>query len=73
MAVLFLCTDVARALNIGEYNDGKAQQPLTPLLKTHETQIGKFSKSCRDLCTKLLRLLAMGLQVSKNASSNPPK
>ena len=53
-------------MNIGEYINGKAQQPLTPILKSHEVEIGDFSKLCSNLCMKLLRLLAVGLQVSRS-------
>lgn len=56
-------------MNIGEYIDGKAQQPLPPTLVNHESDIGDFSKKCSELCMKLLRLLAVGLQVSRS----PPR
>lgn len=57
--------DAGRCMNIGEYINGKAQQPLTPILKSHEIEIGDFSKLCSNLCMKLLHLLAVGLQVSR--------
>ena len=53
----------SRAMNIGEYADGKAQQPLSPILKPHEADIGGFSGLCNKLCMKILRLLAVGLKV----------
>ena len=50
-------------MNIGEYADGKAQQPLSPTLKPYEADIGDFSGLCHKLCMRVLRLLAVGLKV----------
>ena len=50
-------------MNIGQYVDGKAQQPLSPTLRPHEADIGDFSGLCNKLCMRILRLLAVGLKV----------
>ena len=51
-------------MNFGKFNDGKASQELLPDLTCHETEISNFERLCHRLCIKLLRLFALGLQVS---------
>lgn len=53
-----------RAMNFGEFVNGKAQQPLPPSLSPHEANLDHFGALCHGLCVKLLRLFALGLRVS---------
>jgi isopenicillin N synthase-like dioxygenase len=52
-----------RAFNLGEFQKGKAQQPLPGPLMRHEPEISHFESLCHDLCMKILRLFALGLKV----------
>ena len=52
-----------RAMNFGEFVEGKAQQPLPPVLQSHEADIDQFSTYCHDLIVKILTLFAIGLKV----------
>jgi isopenicillin N synthase-like dioxygenase len=54
----------ARAFNIGEFVDGRAQQPLPKGLAEQEATIGRFAENCHALCNRLLQLFALGLEVS---------
>ncbi|EAL91389.1 oxidoreductase, 2OG-Fe(II) oxygenase family, putative [Aspergillus fumigatus Af293] len=51
------------AMNFGEFKDGKAQQPLPPSLAPHEAEIGHFASLCNKTCNRILKLLALGLQI----------
>lgn len=53
-----------RAFNLGEFKDGKAQQPLPASFADNETELNEFQDLCHDLCLKLLRLFAIALNVS---------
>lgn len=48
---------------MAEFLNGKAQQPLPDLLGANEAELSQFSKSCHDLCMKILQLFAVGLEV----------
>ena len=50
-------------MNFGDFKDGKAQQPLPPSLAAHEAEIDGFAKLCNKTCTRILTLLALGLEV----------
>ena len=50
-------------MNFGEFASGKAQQLLPPCLASHEAELNHFGVLCHELCVKLLRLFALGLQV----------
>lgn len=50
-------------MNFDEFKDGKAQQPLPPSLAPHEAEIGHFASLCNKTCNRILKLLALGLQV----------
>ncbi len=52
-----------RALNLGEFIDGKAQQKLPKSLAAHEAEMSHFADLCHRLCMKILELFAMGLKV----------
>jgi isopenicillin N synthase-like dioxygenase len=56
--------DFKEAFNFGEFSNGKAQQPLTPFLASHESEISDFFETCRALCLKLLTLFGLGLGTS---------
>lgn len=52
-----------RALNIGEFKDGKPQQVLPRSLVEAESELAAFHKSCHDLMLKILTLFGVGLEV----------
>ncbi len=49
---------------MGDFVNGKAQQPLSPLLAENEDVLSEFSDTCHQLCMKILQLFAVGLKVS---------
>lgn len=51
-------------MNFGEFKDGKAQQPIPPSLASGEARIGHFASLCNKTCVRILKLLALGLEVS---------
>ena len=52
-----------RAMNLGGFLDGKAQQPLPPAFVDHEPELYAFQKDCQSLMNKILDLFAIGLEV----------
>lgn len=50
-------------MNFGDFKDGKAQQPLPASLTPHEAEINDFAQLCNKTCTRILTLLALGLEV----------
>ena len=59
-----------RALNFGEFKDGKLQQPLPPALEPHEGDIQHFTNLCNKTAARVMRLLALGLEVIPSFPSN---
>lgn len=59
-------TDHHRAMNFGDFKDGKAQQPIPPVLAPHESEINDFAALCNKTCNRILNLLALGLEVILN-------
>ena len=59
-----------RALNFGDFKDGKAQQPLPPSLTQHESEISGFANLCNKTCNRILNLLALGLEVHTQTKPN---
>ena len=57
-----------RALNLGEFIDGKAQQKLPKSLAAHDAEMSRFADLCHRLCMKILELFAMGLKVCCRSS-----
>ncbi|KAH8696206.1 putative oxidoreductase [Talaromyces proteolyticus] len=55
-----------RALNLGEFKDGKLQQPLPPALADDEPEIAHFATLCNKTCAAVLRLLALGLEIDSD-------
>ncbi|KAI9640215.1 hypothetical protein NHQ30_011453 [Ciborinia camelliae] len=55
--------DFKEAFNLGDFVDGKAQQPLPPSLSPHEAELNEFQLYCHKLCLKLLTLFAIGLEI----------
>jgi isopenicillin N synthase-like dioxygenase len=53
-----------RAFNMNEFRSGKAQQPLPSPLLENEARIDSFVNQCRSLCTRILELFALGLEIS---------
>ncbi|KAI9796097.1 MAG: hypothetical protein M1833_006519 [Piccolia ochrophora] len=54
---------MSRAFNFGEFENGKAQQPLSSVLTEHEAELDHFFGRCQKLCAKILRLFALGLEI----------
>ncbi|KAI9718406.1 MAG: hypothetical protein M1812_004127 [Candelaria pacifica] len=52
-----------RALNFGEFVNGKAQQPIPESLIAHEKELSDFADQCHCLCIKILKLFALGLKI----------
>ncbi|PLB33147.1 uncharacterized protein BDW47DRAFT_130190 [Aspergillus candidus] len=50
-------------MNFGEFQNGKAQQPLPQSLATHEAEIAHFADLCTRTCNRILKLLALGLEI----------
>lgn len=59
-----------RALNIGELQDEKIEQPLPRSLMSREAGIATFISLCNKTCDQILRLLAHGLEVKDHFSAN---
>ncbi|KAJ5998219.1 hypothetical protein N7522_009879 [Penicillium canescens] len=57
--------DPRRAMNIGEFQDGNLQQPLPPCLISRESEIARFTDLCNTICSHILRLLALGLEIDE--------
>ncbi|KAI9759231.1 MAG: hypothetical protein M4579_002519 [Chaenotheca gracillima] len=55
--------DFKEAFNFGDFISGRAQQPLPPALVPHEEELSHFASACRDVCMKILRLFALGLEI----------
>ena len=55
---------IHRAINFGEFVNGKAPQRLPPALQADECAISSFQWQCHRLCVKLLHLFALGLKVN---------
>ena len=55
--------DFKESMNITEFHDKKAQQPLPPSLSPHQADIYHFETLCRKTCNRILTLLALGLEV----------
>ena len=55
---------VIRAINLGEFDNGKAQQPLPRAFADHEADLDKFQKYCHSMMQKILTLFAIGLEVT---------
>ncbi|PWY95886.1 Clavaminate synthase-like protein [Aspergillus sclerotioniger CBS 115572] len=58
--------DFKEAFNFGEFANSQAQQPLPPSLHPHESEIAHFSSLCNKTCTRILTLLALGLDIPKD-------
>ncbi|QSZ36908.1 hypothetical protein DSL72_008998 [Monilinia vaccinii-corymbosi] len=55
--------DFKEAFNLGDFVDGRADQPLPPALSPHEKELNEFQLYCHKLCLKLLTLFAIGLEI----------
>lgn len=53
-------------MNFGDFKKGKAQQPLPPTLTPHESEIDRFAALCNETCTRILSLLALGLEIPED-------
>lgn len=66
---LLLTQAKTRAFNIGEFVDNQPQQPIPKSLQGHEDELLDFKTRCRKTCHRILRLLALGLEVGSLSSS----
>ncbi|CZR65177.1 related to gibberellin 20-oxidase [Phialocephala subalpina] len=55
--------DFKEAMNLGEFINGYAQQPLPPVFAPREAELDRFQKYCQSLMLKILTLFAIGLEV----------
>ncbi|KAL1867560.1 hypothetical protein VTK73DRAFT_4084 [Phialemonium thermophilum] len=55
--------DFKEAFNFGEFNEGKAQQPLPSTFVPYESQVSRFRDLCYNVCLKINTLLGIGLKV----------
>ncbi|TGO31924.1 hypothetical protein BHYA_0380g00040 [Botrytis hyacinthi] len=62
--------DFKEAFNLGDFVDGKADQPLPPSLSPHEPELNQFQLYCHKLCLKLLTLFAIGLEIDPAAGGS---
>ncbi|KAF2762883.1 Clavaminate synthase-like protein [Pseudovirgaria hyperparasitica] len=58
--------DFKEAFNLGEFVNGKADQPLPPPLAREESRIGQFADQCHELCNQILRLFARALDIPRD-------
>ncbi|RAQ43639.1 oxidoreductase [Aspergillus flavus] len=58
--------DFKEAFNFGEFKDGKAQHPLPRSLTSHEPEIAHFADLCNKTCDRILKLLALGLEIPED-------
>ncbi len=56
-----------RAMNLGEFVDGKAQQPLPQAFVDHEADLDRFQKYCHSMMLKILTIFAIGLEVDHSS------
>ncbi|KAF7909403.1 uncharacterized protein EAF01_003121 [Botrytis porri] len=62
--------DFKEAFNLGDFVNGKAEQPLPPSLSPHESELNEFQLYCHKLCLKLLTLFAIGLEIDPAAGGS---
>ncbi|KAJ5050470.1 uncharacterized protein L3040_002353 [Drepanopeziza brunnea f. sp. 'multigermtubi'] len=55
--------DFKEAMNLGEFVDGRAQQPLPAAFAGHEQELDQFQKYCHCLMSKILVLFGIGLEI----------
>ncbi|KAJ9407150.1 hypothetical protein DTO045G8_4999 [Paecilomyces variotii] len=55
--------DFKEAMNFGEFKDGKAQQPIPSSLVPHERELCHFAELCNKTCSRILKLMALGLEI----------
>lgn len=58
--------DFKEAFNIGEFDNGKPQQPLPDVFQDHVDEMYEFESLCRATCHKVLDLLGSGLEVDED-------
>lgn len=55
--------DLKEAFNMGEFINGRPEQPLPDLLESNIQLLSQFETSCRKVSARILDLLGLGLQV----------
>ena len=51
-------------MNLGEFENGKARQPLPPCWQHEEPELDRFQRYCNTMMLRILTLFAIGLEVS---------
>ncbi|TVY39406.1 UPF0676 protein [Lachnellula subtilissima] len=62
--------DFKEAMNLGEFVQGKAQQPLPPAFVDNEADLDAFQKYCHAMMMKILTLFAIGLQIDPSSGGS---
>ncbi|TVY55659.1 UPF0676 protein [Lachnellula cervina] len=62
--------DFKEAMNLGEFVQGKAQQPLPPAFTDNEADLDAFQKYCHAMMMKILTLFAIGLQIDPSSGGS---
>ncbi|PBP27892.1 hypothetical protein BUE80_DR001086 [Diplocarpon rosae] len=62
--------DFKEAMNLGEFIEGKAQQPLPVAFADHEQELDKFQKHCHSLMLRILTLFAIGLEIDTSSGGS---
>ncbi|KAJ9602929.1 hypothetical protein H2200_012709 [Cladophialophora chaetospira] len=57
--------DFKEAFNIGEFSNGKPQQPIPGFLESHVEELLEFERTCKQVCDRVLDLLGLGLEVDE--------
>ncbi|RVX65907.1 hypothetical protein B0A52_10214 [Exophiala mesophila] len=55
--------DLKEAFNMGEFINGRPEQPLPDLLERNIELLSEFEASCRKVAAQILDLLGLGLQI----------
>ncbi|OAL27481.1 hypothetical protein AYO20_09764 [Fonsecaea nubica] len=59
--------DFKEALNIGEFLNGKPQQPLPKVLGSYFDELAEFERACKKVCDRVLDLLGLALEVEERS------
>lgn len=57
--------DFKQGFNMGEFRNGKPQKPLPSVLEESLEDLAAFETKCQQLCSRILDLLALGLEVEE--------
>lgn len=57
--------DFKEAFNMGEFLNGKPQQPMPQSLEAHVDELAEFERTCKNVSDRILDLLGLGLEVEE--------